>query len=259
MTDAPLTPHAQHNREMWDRAADSYQESHGPQLDKAGRSAWGVWQLPESELQILGDVAELDVLEFGCGAAQWSIELHRRGARVTGLDNSARQLKHARELMAAAGVEFSLVHGSAESTPFASRSFDVVFCDHGAMTFCDPYLTVPETARLLRPGGLLAFSMNTPIYDLCWDPEAGEQTERLVADYWDLHVLEEPGEATNFQLPYGEWVRLFTDSGFTVESLIELRPAADAVSSYRDAAERAWARRWPMEHIWRARRRGDTG
>jgi hypothetical protein len=38
MTEAPLTPHAQHNREMWDRDADSYQESHGPQLDEAGGS-----------------------------------------------------------------------------------------------------------------------------------------------------------------------------------------------------------------------------
>jgi SAM-dependent methyltransferase len=256
MTERPLTPHARRNREMWDRDSDSYQESHGPQLDKAGRTAWGVWQLPESELRVLGDVAGLDVLEFGCGAAQWSIELHRQGARVTGLDNSARQLEHARELMAEAGVAFPLVHGSAESTPFDQGSFDIVFCDHGAMTFCDPYLTVPEAARVLRPGGLLAFSMNTPIYDLCWDPEADRQAERLVTDYWSLHVLEEPNEAINFQLPYGEWIRLFGDSGFAVQSLIELRPPADAVSSYRDEAEHAWARRWPMEHIWRARRQG---
>jgi SAM-dependent methyltransferase len=201
VTEAPLTPHAQHNREMWDRDADSYQESHGPQLDRAGRTAWGVWQLPESELQVLGEVTGLDVLEFGCGAAQWSIELHRQGARVTGLDNSARQLEHARELMAQAGVEFPLIHGSAESTQLEARSFDIVFCDHGAMTFGDPYLTVPEAARLLRPGGLLAFSMNTPIYDLCWEPGVDGQTERLVTDYWGLHVLEEPGDATNFQLP----------------------------------------------------------
>jgi hypothetical protein len=29
----------------------------------------------------------------------------------------------------------------------------IVFCDHGAMNFADPYRTVPEVARLLRPGG----------------------------------------------------------------------------------------------------------
>jgi SAM-dependent methyltransferase len=254
MTDPRLTDHARRNREVWDERSAAYQETHGPQLEKAGGTAWGVWQLPESELRMLGDVAGLDVLEFGCGAAQWSIALHAQGARVTGLDNSAHQLEHARALMRDAGVDFPLVHASAEATPLASESFDIVFCDHGAMTFCDPYLTVPEAARLLRPGGLLAFSMNTPICDLCWDPQTNREGERLVGDYWDLHILEEPGEAINFQLPYGEWIRLFGESGFVVESLIELRPPADAVSSYRDEGEREWARRWPMEHIWRARR-----
>jgi ubiquinone/menaquinone biosynthesis C-methylase UbiE len=127
--------------------------------------AWGVWQLPESELQVLGEVRGKDVLELGCGAAQWSIALHRVGARVTGLDVSERQLEHARELMAEAAAEFPLVRASAESLPFGDASFDIVFCDHGAMTFADPFLTIPEAARILRPGGLLAFSTHTPIID----------------------------------------------------------------------------------------------
>ena len=41
-----------------------------------------MWQLPESELRVLGDVSGRDVLEFGCGAAQWSIALAAQGARV---------------------------------------------------------------------------------------------------------------------------------------------------------------------------------
>lgn len=41
-----------------------------------------------------------------------------------------------------------------------------------------------------------------------------------------------------------------------IETLLELRPAAGAQSSYRTAADREWARRWPMEQIWRLRRTG---
>jgi hypothetical protein len=63
-----------------------------------------------------------------------------------------------------------------------------------------------------------------------------------------------PDDAIAFQLPYGEWIRLFGEHGLAVESLIELRPPADATSSYRNEVDREWARRWPMEHIWRARR-----
>ena len=248
-----LSAHAAHNRRTWDEQADSYQERHGGQLAGSGGAAWGLWQVPEARLRALGELDGREVLELGCGAAQWSIALAAAGARMTALDNSARQLEHARELMHRAGADFPLVHASAEATPFADASFDVVFCDYGAMTFADPYRTIPEVARVLRPGGLFAFSTHTPIVELTWPVGAERAGESFVRDYWDLHAIEEPGEPTAFQLPYGEWIRLFRAHGLIVEDLIELRPPSDAQSSYRDERDRAWARRWPMEHIWRLR------
>lgn len=255
--DESLSPQAAINRRLWDEQSDAYQERHGEQLAEAKGTAWGLWQVQESELGVLGEVSGRDVLELGCGAAQWSIALHALGARVTGLDNSARQLEHARELMATAGVELPLVHASAEATGLPSDSFDVVFCDFGAMTFADPYKTVPEVARLLRPGGLLAFSTNSPIVDLAWPVDAEHPGEQLILNYWEeLEEIKPPGEPIGFQLPYGRWISLFRENGFAIESLIELRPPADGISSYRSEADREWARRWPMEHIWRVRREG---
>jgi SAM-dependent methyltransferase len=250
-----LTPHAAVNRERWDEQSDEYQERHGGQIEKSGGTAWGVWQIPEAQLQILGDVSGLDVLEFGCGAAQWSIALAAQGARMTGLDNSARQLEHARQLMAAAGVQFPLVHASAEATGLPDAGFDMVFCDFGAMTFADPRLTVPEAARLLRSGGLFAFSTTTPIVELVWPADAEHPGEQLLLNYWEeLQRIEPKGEPINFQLPYGEWIALFLEHDFTIEGLIELRPEPGATSSYRSQEDREWARRWPMEQIWRLRR-----
>lgn len=248
-----LTDHEAQNRASWNADSDAYQARHGDQLAASTGLAWGVTQIPESELRILGDVAGKDTLELGCGAAQWSIGLALLGARPVGLDLSDRQLEHARRLMADAGVEFPLIHGSAENVPLPDASFDIVFCDHGAMTFADPYRTVPEAARLLRPGGLFAFSHHTPIETIAWPLEAEKVGDRLVLDYFGMHRFDD-GETTTFQLPYGEWIRLFRANGFVVEDLIEPRPADDVVSSYRDAEELAWARRWPAEEIWRVRK-----
>lgn len=247
------TEHARRNRAAWNARADAYQTRSGPQLAASGGMAWGVWQIPESQLHILGEVASRDILELGCGAAQWSIALARAGARPVGLDLSERQLTYARQLMAEAGVEVPLVHASAEAVPLADASVDVVFCDHGAMSFADPYRTVAEVARVLRLGGLFAFSHSSPILGLCWPIEAERPGNRLVYDYFGMHRIELQDDV-EFQLPYGEWIRLFRVHGFEVLDLIEPRPAPDAVSSYRDDQERAWSRRWPAECIWRLRR-----
>jgi ubiquinone/menaquinone biosynthesis C-methylase UbiE len=247
-----LTPFAARNRAAWDAYADEYQADHGASLTATGM-AWGTAHVPEAEIRVLGDVEGRDILELGCGAAQWSIALARAGARPVGLDNSGRQLEHARRLMAEAGVDFPLVHASAEAVPLPDASFDIVFCDHGAMTFADPYRTVPEAARLLRPGGLFAFNHHSPIETICWEPGAQGVGDRLVVDYFGMHVLDDDDDVL-FQLPYGEWIRLFRANGLVVEDLIEPRPAPGVSSTYRTDADLAWARRWPAECLWRLRR-----
>lgn len=248
-----LSDHERQNRASWDADADAYQARHGEQLEYSTGLAWGTYQVAESELQILGDIAGKDILEFGCGAAQWSIALAKRGARPVGIDLSERQLDHARRLMAEAGVDFPLIHGSAENVPLPDASFDIVFCDHGAMTFADPYRTVPEAARVLRPGGLFAFNHGTPIETIAWPLDSDHVGDRLVLDYFGMHRVDD-GETSTFNVPYGEWIRLFRANGFVIEDLIELRPEDGATSTYRDAADTAWARRWPAEEIWRLRK-----
>jgi SAM-dependent methyltransferase len=243
------------NRAAWDGISDEYQERNAAFIGRKDEPRWGMWQLPDSELGILGDVAGKDVLELGCGAAQWSILLAQLGARVVGLDNSGRQLEHARELTAEAGVDFPLVHASADDVPLPDASFDVVFCDHGAMTFADPYRTVPEASRLLRPGGLFAFSHSTPLALVCLDEEFETMAPRLVRPYFGMHRFDDlADEPVEFNLPYGEWIRLFRENGLRIEALVEVRPPEGAESTYRTPEETEWARSWPMEEIWRCRK-----
>lgn len=220
-----------------------------------------MWRIPESELSVLGDVAGLDVLELGCGAAQWSVALAGRGARVTGLDLSEEQLRQAREAAEAAGVDVQLVHASADDVPLPDASFDVVFCDHGAIGWADPLVLIPECARLLRPGGLLAWCWGTPTLEACWPVDTEVAGRELVRDVHDMHrFIDEMDGTVSFMLPHSRTIAALRGAGLVVEDLLELRPPADATSTYRPLPEQLeWARRWPMEEIWRARKPSSTG
>ncbi len=114
-------PHETLNRAFWNAESAEYQALHGAQLALHG-AAWGIWQIPEDQLRILGDVTDRDIIELGCGAAQWSVALAKRGARPVGVDLSEVQLEHARGLQDEAGILFPLLHASAESVPLADAS-----------------------------------------------------------------------------------------------------------------------------------------
>ncbi len=140
--------------------------------------------------------------------------------------------------------------------PFADACFDIVFADYGAFFWADPYLTVPEAARVLRPGGLLAFLHESPISAIATPRDGDHSEERFVHDYFGLRTLTDPDGCVSFHLPYGEWIRLLRHCGLVLEDLLEPQPDANASSTYRDDQDLRWSRRWPSECLWRARKTG---
>jgi SAM-dependent methyltransferase len=252
MSAPDLTEHARRNREFWDNQSAEYDERNAAFIERG--LAWGLWQIPEAELQVLGPLEGKDVLELGCGGAEWSRSLARAGARPVGLDNSEARLVRARAANEAAGLDFPLLHASAEAIPLEDGSFDVVLADWGAPTFADPHLFVPEVARVLRHRGLFAFSGATPLDWVCFDERADTYADRLQRPYFGMHRWDTPEGSVEFMLPLGEWIRLFRRTGFVIEDLIEVQPPDGAASTYRSAEETDWARRWPMEQIWRVRK-----
>ena len=245
---------ARANRRSWDGGADEYQKEHGRALRGPKAAAWGLWRIPESELKVLGSVRGKRVLELGCGAAQWSIALRKRRSHPVGLDNSFRQLLHARSLMGSSRSGIPLVQADAEFLPFCGACFDIVFCDYGAMSFADPARTVPEAARVLRRGGLLAFSTTTPFLTVCWPDGVEEVTTTLHTPYFGMRRQQwSPDETVDFQLPIGEWIRLFRGNGLAIEDLLEIRPPSRARTTF-PGRPLWWARRWPAEMIWKLRK-----
>lgn len=217
---------------------------------------WGKWHGDESELNVLGDVAGKDVVELGCGTAYFSAWLARRGARPVGVDPTPAQLETARRMMRETGIEFPLVEAPGESVPLPDASFDVAISEHGAAVWADPHRWIPEAARLLRPRGLLAFLHGTPLAHLCY-PQVGEITRELQRPYFGMgRTRWDEYDGVEYQLTHGDWIALLRDSGFEIERLIELqaKPKAKTPTFYSDTPA-DWARQWPDEEIWVARKR----
>ncbi|MFN2390141.1 MAG: class I SAM-dependent methyltransferase [Actinomycetota bacterium] len=217
---------------------------------------WGIWEVAESEVGMLPDVSGLDTLELGCGTGYVSAWLARRGARPVGIDPTTAQLDSARCFQAEFGLEYPLVQAAAEASPFADESFDFVISEYGASIWSDPYRWVPEAARLLRPGGELAFLVNGTLLALSVPEEDGvPATSTLLRDYFGLHRIEWPDDGTvDFHLGYGDWIRLLRANGFEIEDLIEIRPPEGATTTY-GFVDLEWARRWPSEEVWRVRKK----
>ena len=242
------------NVSAWTRRNAEYLDGAAAAAWAQDEIVWGMFRIPEAGLGILGDVAGLDVVELGCGTAYFSAWLAKRGARPVGVDPTRAQLETARRLMSETGIEFPLVEAPGEEVPLPDASFDLVVSEHGAATWADPCRWVPEAARLLRPGGRLAFLHSTFFTDLCYPPE-GEITTTLQRPYFGLGRTQwGEDEGVEYQLTHGEWIEVLVGAGFVVERLVELQAPEDAQKhEYYGDVPVEWARKWPTEEIWRAR------
>jgi SAM-dependent methyltransferase len=253
-----LPDHVARNRVNWDRWASEY-EAAGRRNWARDEPSWGLWGVPEAQVGLLGDddVDGLDAIELGCGTAYVSAWLARRGARPVGIDNSEAQLATARSLQEEFGLDFPLLHGNAESVPYPDASFDLAVSEYGASIWCDPYAWIPEAARLLRPGGRLVFLVNAPLLMLCApDEEDAAAGDRLLRPYFGLHRVEwSDDDSVEFHLPHGEMIALLLAHGLGVEKLTELQPPEGSTTTYTFVTL-DWARRWPCEEVWHARKAG---
>jgi SAM-dependent methyltransferase len=248
--------HVPRNRAVWDRLAAEYAEP-GLRGWAQAAPAWGIWQVPEAQAGVLpADLASRDSIELGCGTGYVSAWLARRGARPVGLDNSAAQLATARQLQDRFGLRYPLIHASAEQVPLADASFDLAISEYGASIWCDPYAWIPEAARLLRPRGQLIFLVNSALLMLTVpDEDDRPAADQLLRPYFGMHRFEWPDdESVEFHLGHGEMIRLLRGCGLEVEDLLELRPGPDATTRY-PFVTLEWARRWPCEEVWKARKR----
>lgn len=154
-------------------------------------------ELLELARRRLGDTAELDALDVGCGIGLAHRFLGPRFGSLTGVDVSPGVLEHARG--ANPSVRYELSAG--ERLPFEPRSFDLSF-SMGVVQVLPPPQRVEflaELARVTRPDGVVAIFEHNPLNPLT----------RLVVRRCEFGSDAE-------MLRAGQLVRLFREAGLEV-------------------------------------------
>ena len=189
--------------------------------------------------------------------------VHLRVARAAGRA-AGRRRSHARAARdgagaagASTGSSSRCVEASAEDVPLPAASFDLAVSEYGASIWADPYRWIPEAARLLRPGRRARLPRERDALGALLARRGGAADRRARRPYFGMHRFEWPDDGSvEFHLGYGEWIRLLRENGFEVLDLVEIQaPEGAEPSRFPGLPLPDWARRWPSEEIWRARKR----
>lgn len=201
------------------------------------RSGWADAATVASYVRDFGQAAEIcapaivtaagggtgtDALDLCCGHGILARRLVDAGLRVTGLDFSPAFLAIARKLV----PEAQFIEGDAMALPFAAESFDAVVIGCGIPHVPDPRTVLAECARVLRPGGRLAFSV--------W-----HGPERFGAFSMVFGAIQQHGDP-GVSMPPGPGAHDFADAERAFAALKKVglgAPAIETVESYWDCTD----------------------
>lgn len=193
--------------------------------------------------EIVAADARLDsssyVLDVGCGCGNFLLGIARRiGCRGVGLDLSEERVKFAREkLTGEAALDVRFDHGSATAMPYPDDEFSHVVSQDALCLVPDKPRTHAEVFRVLRPGGVFAFSDF-----LQPKPEVSERARRHVYDRvrWNSGLsflgYQQALTAAGFELVLARNVGDHLRQTYRVLG----RTAADTAQTTKDIAERDW-------------------
>lgn len=119
-------------------------------------------------------------VDLGCGTGRAAVELQRRidSAYIAAVDVSPAMLSQAR-LRPTGGPSIGIVQADLSQIPLAARAFDLVFSNLALQWASDFQGALNEIRRILKPGGMLLFSVPGPrsFGNLRLQPKPGARAE----------------------------------------------------------------------------------
>lgn len=126
-----------------------------------GQLSWATRDQLEALAHAAGISSSTRVLDLCCGTGGIALHMAQTfGCQIVGIDYSDTAIPLARQLAEVAGLahQVQFLHGNALALPFPDASFDVVFCVDSLVIVPRRWQVIAECARVLKPGGRIAFS-----------------------------------------------------------------------------------------------------
>lgn len=139
------------------------------------------------------------VLDIACGTGDWLGELQRRGAKVSGMDISARAVACAQQRLHGADIR----EGVAEELPFDDRQFDLVTCMGSLEHFLDQPRALLEMCRVAKLDAKFLILV----------PNAGFLTRRL-----GMYRGTDQVAIRETVRPINEWTEMLEAAGLEVQA-----------------------------------------
>ena len=240
----------------WNLSAKDYQN--GAQIS-ADVIHYGPYCPNEDELKLLGDVKGKKIIELGCGGAQNSIALAKRGAICTGVDISREQLKFAKELARLNKVEVNFIEGDLENLEMIEDDvFDIAISAIAFDWLQDFKKGFNEFYRILNHNGVIVFSIIHPFFIRLGETPKNLKIETSYFERID-NFKEPTGVSISFCIPtIGDVINNLIACNFTIEKVLEPEPVEDNANTSEDSFYKDVLGIIPTTLIIKARKKCDS-
>jgi ubiquinone/menaquinone biosynthesis C-methylase UbiE len=201
-------------------------------------------------LAMLPEVKGLVGLDIGCGEGSNTRQLARLGARMMAFDVAETFVRHAVEMEAREPLGIQYQVASAVALPFADGAFDFATAFMCMMDIPECGAALAEARRVVKPGGILQFSISHPCTDTphrrnlrdasgtTYALEIGRYYEQPVGrvETWLFKAAPEalretlrPFRVPRFHRTLAEWLNGVVEAGWGIERVEEPRASDDVV------------------------------
>ncbi|MFC4323041.1 class I SAM-dependent methyltransferase [Litchfieldia salsa] len=177
------------------------------------------YERPAMLSQLPSDLTNKNVLDAGCAAGWYTLELVNRGANVIATDLSPEMVNSAKRRL---GNRAEVMCLDLEAKlPFNDHSFDIILSSLTLHYLKEWDLPFSEFKRILKPNGFLIFSIHHPLSDIRLLDEPQYFSTELIIDQWKK-------EGKLYEVPF--YRRPLSDilnktlKYFTIQSVIEPKP-----------------------------------